>query len=154
MTTFSLVSSYFLHGAAWRVVQRGPFGEEAKTTVVMPFWLDEEMSADDLKEHTELKQSSAEPSWEQNIDIGFLSIYSTLLHLPPHRFHCVGDAGGILVCCDIGMRVRCSNQSARSYSLGKVGDHCLMTPRSFMEWSRCRMLQGVNVFVFEFKYFR
>jgi hypothetical protein len=43
--------------------------------------------------------------------------YSTLLHLPPHRFHCVGENAGIepRTVATTALAIRRSNNSARSH---------------------------------------
>jgi hypothetical protein len=50
----------------------------------------------------------------------FSVIYSTLLHLPPFRFHCVGGCWDLTQdSCDLGLAVRHFNHSARSHPQGQ-----------------------------------
>jgi hypothetical protein len=50
----------------------------------------------------------------------FNVLYSTLLPLPPLRFHCVGDAGiEFRTVTTLALAVRRSNRSARSHPLRK-----------------------------------
>jgi hypothetical protein len=57
----------------------------------------------------------------------FSLLYSTLLHLPPFRFHCVGGCWDLTQdSCDLGLAVRHFNHSARSHPprLDIVGSDC------------------------------